>query len=155
MDSIDHEIPNARQPGRAANVSRRGLVAEMTACLALVRPVGMSADEAEDWLAVAAQSLQHLPQRILSLACVEARRTCTHHAQIVPAIIAAAEPELERERRISEYGYVPVARQIAPPQRREMTQADVDRLPAYLVNLGLTAGHLVRDDRGHVVLASQ
>jgi hypothetical protein len=47
----------------------------------------MTADDQQAWLRVAAKELAHLPPDILADACAKARRTCTHHGQIVPAII--------------------------------------------------------------------
>lgn len=66
-------------------------VALLTTCLALVRPVGFSDDNARDWLRVAAQEIADIRLDILEYACREARRKATHHAQIVPAIVAAAD----------------------------------------------------------------
>jgi len=69
-------------------------VALLSSCLALVKPVGMSGDDAQVWLRVAAGELAHLPSLLIAQGCAHARRTCTHHGQIVPAIIANAEPDL-------------------------------------------------------------
>lgn len=59
----------------------------LTACMALVRPVGMPQSELEDWLRVAGAEVADLPFELLDEACRVARRTCTHHSQIVPTII--------------------------------------------------------------------
>lgn len=64
-------------------------VALLTACLSLVKPVGMSAEDTQAWLRVAARELSDLPPDLLASGCAEARRTCTHHGQIVPTIIKA------------------------------------------------------------------
>jgi len=75
-------------------------VAHLTTCLALVRPVGMPEADAADWLHTAAGDVAHLPEDILVDACREARRTCTHHAQIVPTIIRDGEVRLRQRRTI-------------------------------------------------------
>jgi hypothetical protein len=62
-------------------------VALLSSCLALVKPVGMSGEDAQAWLRVAASELAHLPSDMLAKGCTAARKTCTHHGQIVPAIL--------------------------------------------------------------------
>lgn len=62
-------------------------VALLSSCLALVKPVGMSGEDAQAWLRVAAGELAHLPSDMLAKGCATARKTCTHHGQIVPAIL--------------------------------------------------------------------
>lgn len=62
-------------------------VALLSSCLALVKPVGMSSEDAQAWLRVAAGELAHLPSDMLAKGCATARKTCTHHGQIVPAIL--------------------------------------------------------------------
>lgn len=86
----------------------------LTSCLALVRPVGMTAEEAGDWLGVAIGEVAHYPAGVLHEAAVEARRTCTHHSQIVPAIIEAAEERMARIRRMAELS-VPLDLPALPP----------------------------------------
>jgi hypothetical protein len=75
----------------------------LTTCLALVRPVGFTDDNARDWLRVAAQEIAYLPLEVLREACGEARRTATHHAQIIPAIIKHGEQMLGEARRINAF----------------------------------------------------
>lgn len=130
-------------------------IGRLTACLALVRPVGMSGREAEDWLSAAASTLEHLPLDLLDAACAEARRTCTHHSQIVPAIVAASRPTIEARQRTERLRLAtPQLKPLLPrPPAPPMTQADVDALPDHFVRLGLKAGFLARDDDGCVRLA--
>lgn len=65
-------------------------ITELQRCLALVRPVGMTDGAARDWLAAAAAELRSIPPAVLERACAEARKTVTHHGQIIPAIVAAS-----------------------------------------------------------------
>ena len=60
---------------------------ELTACLALVAPVGMTEEAKRDWLTVAWQTLSHIPPDILKSGCAAARQKCDHPSKIVPAII--------------------------------------------------------------------
>lgn len=66
-------------------------ITELQRCFALVRPVGMTDSAARDWLAAAVAELRDIPPSTLARACAEARKTVTHHAQIIPAIIAASK----------------------------------------------------------------
>lgn len=60
---------------------------ELLRCLALVRPVGMSDDMASDWLAAALFEVRDMGEAQFRAGCRNARSTCTHHAQIIPAIM--------------------------------------------------------------------
>lgn len=63
---------------------------ELLRCLALVRPIGMNDDMASDWLAAALFEVRNMSDGQFRSACQHARATCTHHGQIIPAIIKAA-----------------------------------------------------------------
>jgi hypothetical protein len=71
---------------------------ELTACLALVAPAGMTEEARRDWLIVAWETLKHLPADILRSGCRVARETCDHPSKIVPTIIAETR-EMMRWRR--------------------------------------------------------
>ena len=79
------------QPLKAAEV-----VTLLARSLALVRPTGMSDDAAHEWLTAAAAEVRHLPKGVLERAAEKARRTCTHPAQIVPAILNSSEVAEDR-----------------------------------------------------------
>ena len=64
-------------------------ITELQRCLALVRPVGMSDEAAEQWLMAAVAEVIHITPPVLSRACSDVRKTATHHGQIVPAILAS------------------------------------------------------------------
>lgn len=155
MDMPTSNQPPERSDKTLCKASSANLaIAELTACLALVRPVGMSPDEARDWLTVAAQEVMHFPPRILSAACLSARRSCTHHAQIVPHIVAEADAEWQRQARLDEYAprhiiALPSAK-YEPEALPPITQADVDRMSPDLIRIGLGCGALVQDENGNV-----
>jgi hypothetical protein len=71
---------------------------ELTACLALVVPVGMTEEGRREWLVVAWATLKHLPADVLSFGCKAARESCDHPSKIVPTIIAETQ-EMMRWRR--------------------------------------------------------
>lgn len=62
-------------------------MAILSACLARVRPAGMSDDAAHEWLTVCATDVDHLPASVLQQAAREAGRMVTHHGQIIPTIL--------------------------------------------------------------------
>lgn len=74
---------------------------ELTACLVLVAPVGMTEEARREWLSVAWQTLRHLPSDLLAAGCIEARKTADHPCKIVPTIIEYAEPRYRDRKRIS------------------------------------------------------
>ena len=61
----------------------------------------MSDDNAQAWLRIAAGEVRDIPRDILVDACAAARKTCTHHGQIVPAILTEAEPRAAQRRRLA------------------------------------------------------
>jgi hypothetical protein len=50
----------------------------------------MNDEMASDWLASALAEFQHLPDSAFMAGVTKARRTCTHHAQIVPTVLDEA-----------------------------------------------------------------
>jgi hypothetical protein len=71
---------------------------ELTACLALVAPAGMSEENRRDWLTVAWDTLRHIPPDILASGARKAREKCDHPAKIVPTIIAETADAMRRRR---------------------------------------------------------
>ena len=71
---------------------------ELTACLTLVAPTGMSEDDRNEWFKVAWGTLQGIPADLLARAASVARKTCDHPAKVVPAIMREAEAEWMRRR---------------------------------------------------------
>lgn len=69
---------------------------ELTACLALCVPSGMTEESRRDWLLTAWGTLRHLPADLLRQGCAKARQVCDHPAKIVPVIIADTEEQLRQ-----------------------------------------------------------
>jgi hypothetical protein len=84
---------------------------ELTACLALVAPVGMTEEAKRDWLAVAWATLKDLPPDLLSRGCKVARETCDHPCKVVPTIIEATRQSMAYRRRAD----VTDAPRLSPP----------------------------------------
>jgi hypothetical protein len=71
---------------------------ELTACLALTAPAGMTEEGRREWLAVAWETLKHLPPDILSIGCRKARESCDHPSKIVPTIMAETAEAMSARR---------------------------------------------------------
>lgn len=61
--------------------------AELGACLTLVSPSGLTAEDRREWLAVAMQTLSGIPADLLEYGCAEARKRCRFPSEIVPTIM--------------------------------------------------------------------
>jgi len=58
------------------------------ACLTLVAPSGMTAEDRQAWVAVAKATLTGIPADLLARGCKKARETCRFASEIVPTILA-------------------------------------------------------------------
>jgi hypothetical protein len=103
-------------------------VALLTSCLTLVKPVGMSTEDADAWLTVATDAVLHLPRDILEAACTAARRSCTHHGQIVPAILKEGEELLAMRRTRLAADRIPDERHLPAPSPWKPTRGELDQL---------------------------
>jgi hypothetical protein len=61
---------------------------ELTSCLTLVVPSGMSREDRREWLLAAWATLRDIPADLLRRGCAAARKQADHPAKIVPAIMA-------------------------------------------------------------------
>lgn len=121
-------------------------IAALSACLSLVRPVGMTEGETIDWLEVAADTLSHLPVDLVERGARAARTTCTHHGQIVPAIIAETKQAME-------WRSTPkprALRLVAPVPKVEGPLPDPATLSQPLKQIGLSAGWIAEREDGRV-----
>jgi hypothetical protein len=116
---------------------------ELTACLALVVPVGMTEEARREWLSVAWTTLKHLPSDLLARGCHAARQTCDHPSKIVPAILDATRESIEARKRIgrSDYAALPAPCRKSVMDRRgePMSDEDTETLNRILESLGATA----------------
>ena len=87
MDSAAQGAPPSLSSDQTK--ARKTFRNELTACLTLVAPVGMTEEAKRDWLAVAWDTLKHLPPDIFTIGAHKARESCDHPAKIVPTIINA------------------------------------------------------------------
>jgi hypothetical protein len=71
---------------------------ELTACLVLCAPSGMSGDDRKEWLRVAWATLRDIPADLLAIGCAAARKEADHPAKIVPAIMREVDAMWQRRR---------------------------------------------------------
>lgn len=84
--------------------TRQEIASELLACLGLVAPASMGADDRAAWLTIAVDTLSELTIDQLREGCRKARSTCRFPSEIVPAVYGNTfEP---RKRYISESGFV-------------------------------------------------
>lgn len=118
--------PSTSSASRLAPASAERFRNELTACLALVAPVGMDEPAKREWLAIAWETLKHLPADILSIGAKAARGKCDHPSKIVPAILAETE-ELMRWRKTAakprpEFPQIEAPRPCTPEAAREIME---------------------------------
>lgn len=88
---LDSRKAPAAPLNKPSPLSKAEVINELSACLALVRPVSMGTEMATEWLTVAATEVEAfatLRPTMFREACGIARRECTHHGQIIPKILA-------------------------------------------------------------------
>lgn len=116
---------------------------ELTACLALVVPVGMTEEARREWLMVAWETLKHLPADILASGCAAARKTADHPSKIVPAITTATDDWMALRRTPRPMATLalpaPTKRHVMDRRGEAMSDADTAELNAMLESLGATA----------------
>lgn len=157
MDDNIHDLNAARHAKQGNGLqpaSPQEAVALLTSCLALVRPVGMTENEAEDWLSVAVGAVIEYPAIYLREAAWQAQKSCTHHAQIVPAMVKHCEGNIPARDPFAWAAHpvalpAPEMPRLPPPK---LTQQMVDAMTPELVKMGLTCGALIRDEQGNVLV---
>lgn len=105
---------------KLAAPDRAMAIAELTRCLVLTVPSGMTADDRKAWLRAAFDEVLTVPSYCFAEACAHARRVADHPAKIIPAI-HAYKPE-----------YVPVSsmRTDLFNARQQLANLDAKRLAA-------------------------
>lgn len=68
------------------------IITALSRCLTLTAPSGMTREDRDEWLMVAAPELADLPSMLFDDACAHARKTCDHPAKIIPAILKYQPP---------------------------------------------------------------
>ena len=77
---------------RLAPASRQTIVVELSRCLTLCAPSGLTQDDREEWVSVAMPEVMEIPEDIFLEGCALARKKCDHPAKIIPAIVGYDPP---------------------------------------------------------------
>ena len=85
---MDEQPPATATPPNSPSQNLAWRAAELNRALALLRPVSMSDETASDWLAAAIAETADMPDALFRQGVSEARKSCTFHGQLVPAIRA-------------------------------------------------------------------
>ena len=124
---------------RLAPVTKGEGTAELMACLTLVAPTGMTADERNEWARVARQTLTGIPADLMRRGAAAARAKCRFPSEIVPAIIAEVEGEWSRRKRLLAEQEAERARRHTPMLAKP-DQITPEQAAAVLIELGLKRG---------------
>ena len=92
------QVPTSHSERLAPPNAKEG-TSELLACLTLVAPSGMSADDRNAWVQVARQTLKGVPADLLKRGCAEARKRCRFASEIVPTIFETVGREWESRKR--------------------------------------------------------
>jgi hypothetical protein len=84
---------------RLQPIGERAGTGELLACLTLVAPSGLSANDRDEWVRVAKMTLTGIPGDLLQRGCKLARETCRFPSEIVPLIMAEAKDAWARRKR--------------------------------------------------------
>jgi hypothetical protein len=82
------------------------MTAELLACLTLVAPSNLSAEDRAAWIAVARQTLGRPEAQRFRDACQRARQVCRFPSEIVPTILGNNPDDTKGGRYISESGFI-------------------------------------------------
>jgi hypothetical protein len=92
------------------------------ACLTLVAPTGMSAEDRDAWVKVARATLSGMPADLLAVGCKEARKRCRFASEIVPTIIETVEDNWEHRQQQLKWERARFANRNAPRLTSEPAQ---------------------------------
>lgn len=135
--------PSERQ---SSGYSGQGeLTIELAKMLALVAPSSMTAEQQEMWLRAAVDALEDIRADEVAHVSAEVRRSVTRHNQIIPEIAKrVAEHRAERSRSLMAQQTKPLPPAPPRPEPMPMTQAEIDRMPKWIKDIGLRVGFLKR-----------
>src|SRR6185503_12475798 len=91
----------------SAPVTEREATSELLACLLLVAPPSLTAEDRAAWIAVARQTVSGMSADRFRAGCQKARETCRFASEIIPTIFGNFTTKSESSSRyISESGFI-------------------------------------------------
>lgn len=121
-------------------IEPRDAMVELAACLTLVAPSGMSADDRTEWLKVARATIGDVSQGAMKAACATARESVRRVSDLVPTIIEEAKAEEQRLRNRADalrwqMQYEPAPTIEAPNDDGPVTVAELLAMPSQIVRI--------------------
>ena len=102
--------------------------AELGACLTLVSPSGLNADDRREWLAVAMATLSGIPADLLIRGCEKARKTCCFPSEIVPAVLSEVESDWRWRQRALSQAIDDAQPRLLQPEREVVPREETRRI---------------------------
>ena len=112
---------------------------ELGACLTLVSPSGLTADDRREWIAIAMQTLSGIPGDLLSAGCAEARKRCRFPSEIVPTVMATIETEWDWRIKDARRGPPPKHTALPAPPKDTSPLVDPADVRALIKSLGIVS----------------
>jgi hypothetical protein len=117
---------------------------ELTGCLILVAPAGMSDDDRTEWLIAARATLSGIPADLLARGAAVARKYCDHPSKIVATIMREVETPWETRKR-AHRPETPVEYSEGPRQIAEVvTPAQIEEIKAEFGIVTQPFGHVAK-----------
>lgn len=110
------------------------------ACLTLVAPSGMTAEDRNAWVQVARATLSGMPADLLAVGCKAARQKCRFASEIVPTIMDTVKGSWDRRKRFLEEERQAYANRHAPRLERP-EYVDPKAIRELLASLGGEMGN--------------
>lgn len=97
---------------------------ELSRCLTLCAPSGMTQDDRAEWISIAMLEVEELPSGALREACKVARTTCKHPSELIPTIVSTATAvaeNLQKDHRWAVQAY----RNLTAPKITDATNEEI------------------------------
>lgn len=109
---------------------------QLTACLTLVAPTGMTQDDRNEWLKAAWGTLDGIPADLLASGATAARQWADHPAKVVPAILREIEA-IWAKRRANRGAVVEAMGKMEEPKQLEEPRCTAGEAAAIIKRVGL------------------
>lgn len=113
--------------------------AELMACLTLVAPNGMTAEDRNAWVQVARATLSGIPADLLAIGCKVVRKKCRFVSEIVPTIFETVQGLWDSRRHQLEMERLAYANRHAPRLESKPDYVAPDEVRKLIASLGLDA----------------
>ena len=106
MDDNQEPPKSGQLSTYSAPVTEQDATSELLACLLLVAPSNLTAEDRAAWIAVARQTVAGMPADQFHAGCQRARELCRFPSEIIPTIFGNLPEGKKSSRYISESGFI-------------------------------------------------